>query len=84
MNQLQINLRVDEIRDGFKPQRGGLFIATSAHRLFFLFFGGAALATTMPARISAPNHARRMEMLVAPHRGKTKRRELRAKPSAPL
>jgi hypothetical protein len=60
-------------RSGFKPQRGGLFMATNAHRSFFLFFGGAAHATTMPANLSAPNHARRMAMLIAPRRRKTKR-----------
>jgi hypothetical protein len=60
-------------RAGFKPQRGGLFIATNTQSSFFLFFGGAALATTMPANRAAPNRARRMEMLIAPRRRKTKR-----------
>ncbi len=32
-------------RDGLKPRRGGLFIATNTHSLFFLFFGGAARAS---------------------------------------
>ncbi len=61
-------------RDGIKPRRGGLFIATNMHRLFFLFFGGAAFATTMLARISAPNHVLRAETLAhaAPPKNKKK------------
>jgi hypothetical protein len=41
-------------RDGFKPQRGGLFIATNINKLFFLFFGGVALATTCPPSCQRP------------------------------
>jgi len=36
--------------------------------------GGAALAKTMPANLSVPNHDRRMVMLIVPRRRKTKRR----------
>jgi len=59
-----------------KPRRGGLFIATSTYKLFFLFFGGAAFAMTVPARMSAPHHALRMEMDTAPRRRKTKRKAI--------
>jgi hypothetical protein len=44
-------------RDGFKPQRGGLFIVTNAPRSFFLFFGGAAFANMIPFRIPTSKHA---------------------------
>ena len=57
---------------GLKPRRGGLFIATNTHRLFFLFFGGAAFAMTMSAKMSAPQHAPDMGMATAPRRRKTK------------
>jgi len=55
-----------------KPRRGGLFIATNTRRLLFLFFGGAAFATSMPGKMSALNHALWTEMLIAPRRRKTK------------
>jgi hypothetical protein len=57
---------------GLKPSRGGLFIATNTHRLFFLFFGGAAFATIMPAKMSAPQNAPGLEMATVPRRRKTK------------
>jgi len=40
-------------RNALKPRRGGLFITTNTLRLFFLFFGGAAFARTIQAKLSA-------------------------------
>ena len=59
--------------DRLKPRRGGLFIATNTRGLFFLFFGGAALATTVPGKRSALNHAPGLGRATVPRRRKTRR-----------
>ena len=58
--------------NGLKPRKGGLFIATNTHRLFFLFFSGAAFTTTVSAKMLALQHAPGMVMAAAPRRRKTK------------
>ena len=44
---------------GQKPRRGGLFIATDVSIPFFLFFGGAAFAKRIAARVPASNRVLR-------------------------
>src|SRR5258706_12571431 len=56
-----------------KPRRGGLFLATNTHRLFFLFFGGAAFATPIRAMMSAPITLCAREF--SPRRAAEKRKE---------
>jgi hypothetical protein len=61
------------VREGLKPQRGGLFIAPNTNRLFFLFFGGAS-AKRSSAKIQASNLGLRFEPIPASRRRKTKRK----------